>query len=66
MKQTEMVREALEAGRKITAAMAWREMGVMRLAARVKNLRDKGMPIRTELVTMRTRSGKARVGRYFI
>lgn len=66
MTQNQQIRKALEQGRKLTAAMAWQKYGVMRLAGRINELRADGLDITTEMISVRTRSGKARVGRYFI
>ena len=62
--QNQQIREALEQGRKLTAAMMWAEFGAMRGAGRIFELRQKGLPVRTETISVRTRSGKARVARY--
>lgn len=48
----------------ITPMQALREIGTMRLGARIYDLRRAGVPITKSLVTVRTRDGSARVARY--
>jgi hypothetical protein len=48
----------------ITSMDAIKEIGCTRLAARVNDLRGFGYDIWTEMVTVLTRNGKARVARY--
>lgn len=48
----------------LTPAEALREAGIMRLAARVQDLRDQGHEIVSELVTVQGRTGPARVAAY--
>jgi hypothetical protein len=50
--------------RPLTAVKALRQLGCLRLAARIKELRDDGYLIRTELVRVRTRDGYSRIARY--
>lgn len=59
--QVDKIRAALERGEKLTPVRALRQFGCFRLAARVKELRDAGMPIQTE--KCRTKDG-ATVARY--
>ena len=56
MTQTEMIRAHLESGREITPMDALQQYGCFRLAARIKDLRDAGMPIET---ATEQRDGKA-------
>lgn len=60
MSKTDRLSSWLRAGRLITPVEALNRFGVMRLAARVHELRQRGMPIVTERVT---RNG-AHVARY--
>jgi hypothetical protein len=50
MTQTQMVLNALRAGRAITPLEALHEFGCFRLAARIKDLREEGHVIVTETV----------------
>ena len=50
MSQTEQIRDHLEAGLPITAIEALKDYGCLRLAARVRDLRESGMDIFTETV----------------
>ena len=56
MTQTEMIRAHLEAGREITPIDALEQYGCFRLAARIKELRNAGLPIET---LTEQRNGKA-------
>ena len=49
--QTQQIRAALESGESITPQDAWQKFGCMRLAARIKDLRDEGLPIETRTDT---------------
>ncbi|WP_025324488.1 helix-turn-helix domain-containing protein [Deferrisoma camini] len=62
--QTRAVLRALEQGHTLTPMEALRDLGVGRLSARIKELRDLGYPIETERVTVPTRGGGAVVARY--
>jgi hypothetical protein len=60
--QADSIQKALEGGARITALDALRRFGTMRLAARISDLRRKGIPI-----TMRwVKKGEARVAEYRI
>jgi len=48
--QKNEIRKYLEKGKSITAIEALRRFGCFRLAARISNLKDEGMDIRTEIV----------------
>jgi len=63
-RQTRLVLEALQRGRTLTPLEALRDLGVGRLSAHIKELRDLGYPIRTERVSVPTRGGEAVVARY--
>jgi len=49
--QTQQIRAALESGESITPLDAWQKFGCMRLAARIKDLRDEGLFIETRTDT---------------
>lgn len=63
--QTKKVLRRLERG-PLTAMEALRELGVMRLAARIKDLKDSGHNVVAETVVVPTRDGDARVARYHL
>ena len=46
----------------LTSAQAFRQYGCLRLAARILDLRDKGVRIRTEMVN----TGKKQYARYWL
>ena len=48
----------------ITPLRALNELGIMRLSARIKELRQLGHHITTEFIEVRTRDGKTRVAQY--
>lgn len=57
----------LEQGNSLTPMEALKRFGTMRLGARVKDLRDLGHPIATEIITVTTADGsKARVAKYWL
>jgi len=58
MTQNEQVRECLENSKKLTSLTAIREFGITRLAARVKDLREMGVPVTSRKVAVKNRSGK--------
>lgn len=61
MTQNEEILAHLQSGQSITAMQALEDFGCFRLAARIKNLRDKGHLIKTEqIVTRRTKKHVAR------
>lgn len=53
-----VLRHLLDTG-SITSAEAMQEYGVMRLAARINDLRRQGYPIETEILTGKNRYGDA-------
>lgn len=61
MTQTEWVRDQLDAGRRLTPLDALRECGIMRLGARVWDLRQGGYPVEERLVEV---GGGKRVAEY--
>ena len=60
MTQANQILSALKRGEKLTPLQALRKYGCMRLAARIKDLRDAGYEINTTL----TKTQGARVARY--
>ena len=58
MTQREMVRWHLENIGELDPMTALREYGIMRLSARISELKDEGMNIETEYRTVRNRFGK--------
>jgi hypothetical protein len=64
MTQSEKILRYLSNGHSLTPRKAQVEFGVMRLAARIKDLRDDGHAVRSEMVEVPTRRGTARVARY--
>lgn len=59
--QNEMIKEHLEKGKSLTALEALAKYHCFRLSARIANLRDQGLNIKTEMIE--TNSGK-RVAQY--
>ena len=59
MTQSKQILKYLENGHSLTPRKAMVEFGVMRLAARIKDLRDDGYAIKSERVTVPTRNGTA-------
>lgn len=60
MTQTNLILSVLKRGEKLTALEAQWRFGCMRLAARIQDLRDKGVPVNTTMVKI----GESRVARY--
>ena len=60
--QNDRIRMYLETGKSLTAMDALVRFNCLRLAARIKNLRDDGVPIKSELVH---KDGK-KYSRYFM
>ena len=54
MKRTEsqnaIVKRLLKAGKKLTPRVMYERYSIMRLAARIQNLKDDGMDIKSELI----------------
>ena len=59
--QNQVIKEHLQEGKSITALEALAQYDCFRLSARIANLRDAGMNIKTDIVE--TKSGK-RVAKY--
>lgn len=67
MNQNEMLEEYLKNHDGITPLEAMNELGIYRLSARVADLRQSGVAVKTEMVTVLNRSGKpVKVARYFL
>lgn len=65
MTQNEEVLDYLEKHESITQLEALRELGIMRLASRISDLRKAGTPIRKKMIEVRARNGrKAYVAEY--
>lgn len=65
MTQTDMVLDYLNDFGSITQLEALRDLGIMRLGARVFELRDRGYDIETDMVDVKNRYGKTtRIARY--
>jgi len=64
MTQNEMILEHLQEGHSLTPRDALEKFGVMRLAARINDLRAAGHPIRTDIIVVPTRVGIANVAEY--
>lgn len=60
MTQTNLILSALKRGEKLTPITALKRYGCFRLAARIQDLRDNGVPVNTTMV----RIGESRVARY--
>jgi len=65
MTQNQAVKEYIVKHGSITAKQAL-SLGIHRLAARIKDLKDMGEPIYSEMITVKSRYGKARVSRYYL
>lgn len=57
-KQTAVILNHLKQYGGLTALEAVRNYGIMRLAARISDLRDSGIPVRTEMVKILDERGK--------
>ena len=62
MSQTEAIQEHLLQGGSLTPLDALYKFGCFRLSARIKNLRDAGMSIETEMITV----DRKRVAKYYV
>jgi hypothetical protein len=58
MNQTEQILNHLKAGKAITPLGAIERFGVMRLAARVRDLRDMGIDVKRRMIPVLNRYGK--------
>lgn len=67
MNQNEMLEEYLKNHEGITPLEALNELGIYRLSARVSDLRQAGVEVKREMVTVLNRLGKpVKVARYFL
>ena len=67
MTQTERVIEYMKRNGSITSRQAFIELGVQRLASRIHEIREAGIKVSSEMVTVPCRDGsKARVARYWL
>lgn len=64
MTQCEQILAYMKATGGITARQAMTDLGCMRLASRIHDLRSMGYDIKSEYVKVRTRHGKTSVVRY--
>jgi hypothetical protein len=63
--QNQRILDYLDRYGSITQLDAWKDIGVMRLASRVSDLRRRGYPIASEMVEVKNRYGeKCRIKRY--
>ena len=63
--QTEELHEYLKSHDGVTQMSALRNLGIMRLASRISDLRKQGVGIKKEMVKVRARNGRvAMVARY--
>ena len=67
MTQTEKVMKYMEQYGSITSAEALSELGIMRLASRISDLKQMGVDVKSVLIKDRNRFGQPiRYARYFI
>ena len=65
MTQTDELYAYLKSHDGITQIQALRNLGIMRLASRISDLRNRGVGIKKEMITVRAKNGrKASVARY--
>lgn len=63
--QASLIIEYLEEFGSITPLEAIRDIGCYRLSARISDIKDMGIPIKTEMVNVKNRRGKhSRIARY--
>ena len=63
--QASLIIEYLEEFGSITPLEAIRDIGCYRLSARISDIKDMGVPIKTEMVNVKNRRGKySRIARY--
>lgn len=62
--QREKIASWLNRGYGLTQMQALDKFGCARLASRIADLRADGMPIKTDMIPVKTRDGKAYVARY--
>lgn len=65
MNQQDRILDYLQKGGKLTRLNSWNELGVIEAPARISELRAKGYPIITQMITVTNRYGeKVRVARW--
>ncbi len=65
--QNQWVLGTLRSGIRLTPLVATQDMGIMRLGARIYDLRQEGWDIQTRIVTVRNRFGEqCRVAEYYM
>lgn len=65
LSQTERLRRHLEACNTVNPLEAWRQLGIYRLSARIRDLREAGVDVRGEFVKVENQFGEpCRVMRY--
>jgi len=67
MKQNERLLEWLQSGKSITALESFNQLGIMRLASRVCDLKKQGYEIKSEMIGVKNRyNEKCSVKRYWL
>ena len=56
--QKQLIKAALESGQAVTRRGAYVDMGILNPTARIAELRQDGLPIKTTIKTVRNRHGK--------
>lgn len=62
--QKQDVLDYIDAHGSITQRQATRDLGIMRLASRINDLRKEGYVITTELIPVKSRRGKTKIALY--
>tara|TARA_R110000823_G_C15796019_1_gene486671 strand:- start:26 stop:244 length:219 start_codon:yes stop_codon:yes gene_type:complete len=57
--QNERVINYLSQGNKITSLDAWKELGIMRLASRIYDIKRQGVAVQKEQITVKNRFGES-------
>lgn len=67
MTQKERIKEYLESGKILTRLNSWDELGILEAPARVTELRQDGVPIKTKMISVTNRYGeRTRVAQWSI
>lgn len=64
--KTEIILKALQKGKKLTALKAFYLCGTMRLAAVISQLKEYGHDIKTDYVSVKTKTGKVIIAKYYM
>lgn len=65
MTQCEMIEDYLDTYHSITPLEAMRDLGIMRLASRIADMKKSGLKIKSEMVSVATRNGgRTHIARY--